>query len=62
MRLGIDIGIDPQGDFGRTPHALGDFRETVQFRLGFDVEGQYFGLERQRHFALGLADTRKGDA
>ena len=40
----------------------GDLRDALQLGLGFDVETENAIVERQRDFALGLADAGKSDA
>ncbi len=57
MGLGIDVGIDPNGDTGLLAEPSGNPVDGLQFLRRFDVEHQDVGVEGRFDFRLGLADT-----
>jgi hypothetical protein len=61
MGLGVDVGVDPQGDGRAPPRGGGGLLEGVELRGGLDVEHEDAGGERPRHLVARLADTGEDD-
>ena len=61
VRFRVDIRVDAQRDIGRQPQRGGARRKLLELGHRFDVEAEDAGLEREVHFARGLADTGKQD-
>ena len=62
MGSGVDVGIDPKRHPCGSADAPGDFVDTVELRLRFDVETKNIGLERGLDFIGLLTDPGKNDA
>jgi hypothetical protein len=61
MGLGVDIGIDAEGDRRHLAHGQCAGVEHLELGFGFNVEAIDVGGERRIHFAHGLADAGKHD-
>ena len=59
--LGIDIGIDAQGDGRALARRQRHLAQRQQFRLAFDIELIDAGIQRGAHLFAGLADAREND-
>ncbi len=60
--FGIDIRINAKRNACSFTHATGDFIDSVEFLLGFDIETEYIGLERGFNLVGQLTDSGKDDA
>ena len=59
--LGVDVGIDPHRDVGGAALAGGDRGQQLELGLGFDVDAEDAGVDRERELARGLADAGEHD-
>jgi hypothetical protein len=60
VRVGLDVGVHPDGDRRDLAHLARDFVDELQLRLGLDVEAVNPLLQRVADLLPGLADAREG--
>ena len=61
MRLGVDVGIDPDADAGTVALRQRHRVQYIEFGIAFDVETADAGSQRLLHLCACLADTGKND-
>ena len=61
MGLGIDIGIDANGDGRAFAKRRCNVAQLIEFRFAFDVEAEDAFAQRKRHVFAGLADAGEND-
>ena len=57
MRVGVDVGIDANGDRGLDAELAGDVVEARQLGLALDVESKNPLFQRETDLALGFANA-----
>ena len=62
MRLGVDIGIDADGDGRALAQRASHLIQGLKFRFALDIELIDARFEPEPHFAFGFADARKYDS
>ncbi len=55
--LGVDIGVDAEGDAGNRPARVCHLAQRAKLRLRFHVEGEDAAVERKGHLGACLADA-----
>ena len=61
MRLCVHVWIDADGNFGLHAFCCRERRDTKQFGLRLDIEAMDRLIERVIDFAVGFANTGKGN-
>ena len=61
MGVGVNVGIDAQGDGRHLPHRGGNVDDDVELGLALDVEHPDTELKRAAYLAVGLSDAGKHD-
>ena len=58
--VGVDVGVDPQGDVGRLAHLACQLVDDLQLGDRFHVEAADAVLDAQLDFPVGFSHSREG--
>ena len=60
VSVGVDVGVDPEGDIGFLAHVTGKLVDDVQLRDGFHVEASDALFNAEPDFPIGFSHAREG--